>query len=122
MLFRSIGHEAFAVEVGGREYYGEIDQIFLENRNDYNVEIISFGWRGEGWVGMPMPGMCATFTMNDIKIAQSIIVQLINAVSRFDKKPSVMRQTDKSHFMGKIAFRDGWALISKPDFEDGVHD
>ena len=112
-----LGHEAFAVELSSGFYYGEIDSIFLENRNNYNVEITSFGWPGKEWVGMPIPGMCKTFTNDDLETARSLIFQLIRAAPRLDKSPSVLRQTEKSHFQGEIIFRDGWAFISNPGVE-----
>lgn len=113
-----LGHDAFAVEINERQYYGEMRQVFSENQNDYNIEIISFGWPGEEWVGMPMPGMCAVLTVDDVKTAQALIVQLVQIGSKFVDTPSVLYQTSNSHFMGMVIFREGWALISGYNSEE----
>lgn len=38
-------HETFAVEVNGVEYFGELDSVFLPDRHNFNIEIISFGYK-----------------------------------------------------------------------------
>jgi len=63
--FDELGHETFAVEVDGREYFGEIGNIFLPNGNDYNMEVISFGYGRIGSVGIPMLGTCQIYLSRD---------------------------------------------------------
>ena len=110
--FDELGHETFAVEVDGREYFGEIGNIFLPNGNDYNMEVISFGYGSAGDVGMPMLGTCRVFTAAEIATIQALVVQLIAAGTRFRDRPSLLREYPNAHFMGQVVFRDGWILAS----------
>ena len=114
--FDELGHETFAVEVDGREYFGEIGNIFLPNGNDYNMEVISFGYGRIGSVGMPMLGTCQIFTSAEITTIQRLIVQLIAAGMRFEDRPTLLTEYPNAHFMGQVIFRDGWILASDEAF------
>lgn len=104
-----LGHTTFAIELGGNELFGEIDQAFLPDRHNFNVEIINFGYgRGED-VGMP--NAAAVFNPKQIETAQRLIVQLVQAGVSFDRPPNVLSQSPTSRFMGDVLFRDGWALV-----------
>jgi hypothetical protein len=105
------GHETFAVEVDGVEWFGEIDQKFLPNNNDFNVEVISFGYPTDGYIGMPMLGTCQIFTPAQIEMIQKLIMQLVDAGTRFEDKPSMLHEYPNARFMGEVFFRDGWALV-----------
>jgi hypothetical protein len=104
-------HETFAVLVDGAEYFGEIQRAFLPNNNDYNIEVVSFGYGSDGSVGMPMLGTCQIFTAEEISTVQTLIVQLIAAGTHFSDKPSLLNEYPNAHFMGEVGFRDGWALV-----------
>ncbi|HZF97333.1 MAG TPA: hypothetical protein VEY92_03640 [Pseudoxanthomonas sp.] len=110
--FDELGHDTFAVEVDGSEYFGEITNLFLPNGNDYNVEVISFGYGSAGDVGMPILGTCRVFTVAEIATIQSLIIQLAAAGTRFQRKPTLLREYPNAHFMGQVIFRDGWILAS----------
>lgn len=84
-----LGHETFAVEIGGNEFFGEIDRAFLPNDNDYNIEVMSFGYGSEKCLGMPMHGGCQIFSKAEISTIQTLIVQLIAAGTHFADRPSV---------------------------------
>lgn len=111
------GHESYAVEIEGKVRYGEISKAYLANDNDYNVEVVSFGYAMEGSVGIPNEpgeqGLLArgAYTQAQLKIVQSLVSQLVNAGLKFEDRPSVLRESPKSHFMGKILFREGWASV-----------
>jgi hypothetical protein len=49
------GHDAYAVDVDGKVMYGEIARTFLPNQNDFNIQIVSFGYGVREHVGMPRP-------------------------------------------------------------------
>lgn len=104
-------HETFAVEVGGEEYFGEIRNAFLPNGNDYNVEIVSFGYGSDGYVGMPSTA-CQTFTKAEISTVQTLIVQLIAAGRQFAQRPNLLTEFPTAHFMGEVIFDEGWVLIA----------
>lgn len=106
------GRDTFALELRGNEYFGEIKAAYLDNDNDYNVVIDAFGYgRGED-VGMPGKDARGVFTPDEEAIARALVVQLVQAGLEFGEPPSVLHQTEFSHFMGKIVFQDGWILIN----------
>ena len=102
------GHETFAVEVNGIEYFGEINQSFLSDRHNFNVEIISFG-HSEIFTGSTSDSW-SPFTKNELKTVQSLIVQLIRAGLELEDRPSALDEFPDSRFMGEVIFRHGWIL------------
>jgi len=105
-----VGHETFAADVGGREYFGEIQRAFLPNDNDYNIEVVSFGYGDQKAVGMPMPGTCEVFTLAEVGLVEALAAQLIAAGTRFAERPTLLVEYPNAHFMGEVLFRDGWIL------------
>lgn len=110
-------HETYALEIEGKIRYGEISKIYLSNNNDYNVEVVSFGYAIEGSVGIPnepgVQGLLArgAYTQEQLKAAKSLVSQLIVAGVHFEDRPSVLRESPHSHFMGEIVFCEGWANV-----------
>jgi hypothetical protein len=104
-------HETFAVEIRGEEYFGEIRKAFLPNGNDYNVEVVSFGYGSDGYVGMP-PTACQTFTKAEISTIQTLIVQLIAAGRQFAYRPHLLTEYPHAHFMGEVMFGEDWVLAA----------
>lgn len=104
------GHHTFAVEIDGKEYFGEIQRVFLPNGNDYNIEIVSFGYGAKNYIGMEMIGTCQVFTIDEIGIIEALIVQLVAAGKHFPDPPNFLDEYADVHFMGEVIFRDGWAL------------
>jgi hypothetical protein len=105
------GHETFAVEVDGNEFFGEIRRTFLPNNNDYNIEVVSFGYNAKSSFGMPMLAACRIFTTAEIGTIQSLIVGLIAAGTRFVDRPHSLVEYPNAHFMGEVLFKDGWILL-----------
>ena len=108
-------HEAFAVEINDREYFGEIEPAPLSNQNDYNIEVLSFGYGSDQSVGMPMLGSCERFTVAEVGTIQVLITQLIAAGMNFLDKPSILMESAKAHFMDKVIFRGGWVLVANQE-------
>ena len=102
------GRKTFALYLHGNEYFGEIKRTYLENHNDYNIVIDAFGYgRGED-VGMPGTGAREVFTSDEEAIARFLVVRLIQAGLKFDDPPTILDQTESSHFIGGITFLDRW--------------
>lgn len=106
-----LGHETFALELRGNEYFGEIKRSYLENHNDYNIVIDAFGYGWEKEVGMPGMDVREVFTPDEEATARSLVVQLIHEGLKFAVPPSRLNQTETSRFMGKIIFQNGWVLV-----------
>jgi hypothetical protein len=105
------GHETFAIEVDGEECYGEIERAFLPNGNDYNIEVVAFGYGSEHDIGMPMLEACRVFSLAQIDRIQSLATRLISAGARFEDRPHLLREYPKARFMGEVLFQDGWAFV-----------
>lgn len=106
-----LGHETFALELRGNEYFGEIKRSYLDNHNDYNVLIDAFGYVWEIEVSIPGAEARENFTPEEEATARILIVQLVQAGLKFEIPPSRLNQTETSHFMGNIVFQDGWILV-----------
>ena len=105
------GRKAFALELRGNEYFGEIRRSYLENNNDYNIVIEDFGYgRGED-IGMPGTDVREVFTSDEESIARALVMQLVQAGLKFDDPPTILDQTETSHFMGGITLQNGWMLV-----------
>ncbi|MDR0780592.1 MAG: hypothetical protein LBF16_07850 [Pseudomonadales bacterium] len=105
--------EVFAVELYGQTYYGQIKRQFSSNGNDYNLEVVSFGWPKDGWFGAePDPESCAAFTLKNLETIKILLCQTVQIWRSFDNddRPIFLNESSKSHFMGQVLFRDRWAL------------
>ncbi len=110
------GHETFAVEVDGVEYFGEIVSAFLPNDNDYNIEVVSFGFADEGFAGEELrPGIALVLSEAQVATVAGIIRQLIVEGARMDDPPHLLVQYPNARFMGGVLFRDGWVLVAQPE-------
>lgn len=102
----------FAVEIPGGTYYGEIRDQFLADRHNFNLEIVSFGWLKDEWFGTePNRNYCAAFTADELHEVQSLIVQAVSEWMKLENRPVILCESDNSHFMGEIGFRNGWSLL-----------
>lgn len=114
------GNEGFCIKMDGLpEMFGEIKEKFTANRHDYNLEVISCGWPGPEWIGMPMPGMSYRFSPDELAIAKSLIVQLVGVVRRYAEKPAFLAEFPNSHFLGDVYFIDGWAALNNGELAHG---
>jgi len=108
-------YETFAVEIDGDVLYGEIDNLFLPNHNDFNVQVVTFGYGMIEAVGLlndgsPGPQAQGTFPPAYLRRVQSLIAQLIRAGTHFRNKPGVLVESPCGHFQGKVIFPTGWAV------------
>lgn len=104
-------HETFAVEVGGCELFGEARREFLDNKNDYNIVVVSFGYRRVGDVGMPMAGSCRVFGAGDVLPLEKLIRELIFVGGSLSDRPSLLKEYSNAHFMGGVSFQESWLLV-----------
>lgn len=109
------GYDTFAVEIDGDVVYGEIDNIFLDNHNDFNVEVVSFGYGMRENVGILNDGSLGRhaqgrFSSTYLERVQSLVVQLVLAALRFEDRPTVLTEYPTAHFQGKVIFPEGWAV------------
>jgi len=106
----------FALEMHGRIFYGEIGELFREGGNDYDLEIISFGWLRHDWLGTePDARYCASFALNELQEVQVLLCQAVVAWRNLDVRPVILTEYGSARFMGEVVFRDGWALIGNAE-------
>lgn len=107
------GHETFIVELSGDSYYGEIRKIFRSNRRDFDVEINSFGYWSEDYVGALLPPASARLS-KEIEQIQLALVNMVGGFAFFKRKPLVTKEYQNSNFTGQLIFKAGWALVLQP--------
>lgn len=104
------GHDTFAVDVGGREVFGELKETFTADGNDFGVAIVSFGYLDRSDVGLPITPEKADVEAVDASAIPSIkevIRELVDSgVSH--APPSFLKQYANSRFTGQVAFSPGW--------------
>ncbi|WP_164074227.1 hypothetical protein [Stenotrophomonas maltophilia] len=106
------GHDAFAVCFDGQELFGEIQRAFLANDNDFNIEVVAFGYRLDRNLGMPMPGTAQVFAFSDVERLQRLISELVAAGAAWERRPRLLVDYPSGRFQGRVLFREGWILIS----------
>jgi hypothetical protein len=109
------GYDTFAVELDDEVVYGEIDNVFLANHNDFNLQVVSFGYGMRENVGIlndGSPGRHAQgrFPAAYLTSVQSLVVQLVRAALHFEDRPTVLTEYPAAHFQGKVIFHEGWAV------------
>lgn len=107
------GRDTFGVDLDGRRAYGEIRRVWKDDSH-WNLEVLSFGHDDRGNVGMPMAAQnpfIRRFEEQDLVRVQRLVHGLVNEFRSRDESPSIMNMDSPEEFLGKIAFRDGWALV-----------
>lgn len=105
-----LGHETFAVEIAEAPWYGEITQVYSENKHDFNLEVTSFGYESRDNVGNPDGRVL--FDERAIELVMTSTIRLVEQIYTLDNesRPSPLYEVEGSHFLGTIHFRDGWIL------------
>ena len=106
-----LGHETFALDLRGKEYFGEIKNLFLENHDDYNIVIDAFGYGWEKEVGIPGTGAREVFTASESTVARALVVGPIQAGLKLEDPPFILEPP--SSFMGEINFKGNWMLVAQ---------
>ena len=105
-------HEGFAIKLNGLpEMYGEIREKSVKERHGFCLEIVSYGWPGSEWLGMPIGGMIHRFDEEDLTKIRSLILLLIEAVRRSADRPFCLNEYQNYSFLGNVIFLDGWVTI-----------
>lgn len=105
-------HEGFAIKINGfPEMYGEIREKSDKERHGFCLEIVSYGWPGSEWLGMPIGGMIHRFDDEDLSKIRSLILELVDAVRRSDDRPFFLKEYESYKFLGSVIFLDGWVVI-----------
>lgn len=109
------GHEIFAVEIDGRVTYGEVTRIFLPNDNDFNLQVVSYGYGMRESIGIlddgtPEPQAQGSFAPTHLQRVQTLVVRLVRAALQFENRPLALHEYPHAHFQGKVIFPARWAV------------
>jgi hypothetical protein len=102
-------HMLFRIEGSGSPpIYGEYIYQFLENENDFNVEIDLFGYLDYHFLGSPNPSKRQSFSAGEASTAEGLIR------SFFLSDPDIYRQSFlRPRFAGGVSFRPDWVVVRK---------
>jgi len=102
-----IGRDAFSVELPNYPVmFGEWRAKFAENKNDFDVEIVSFGFFTASSLGDPAPSHRRQFSEGDISIVEELIRALFSSPEATGQV--VPFTSKKGNFLGKIHFLPDW--------------
>ncbi len=104
-----LGHDSFRVQLLNRPVlYGEWRPIFKENGNDFNVEVVSFGYGSESNLGNPHPQARNRFSAAEQQSIERLFRSLVaNLPARHGISPF---SSTKGRFLGGVSFAQGWIL------------
>lgn len=106
------GHDAFAVWMDGQALFGEIQRAFLPDGNDFNIEVVAFGYRLDRNLGMPMLGIAHVFAASEVERLQQVIRELVAAGAAWERRPRLLVDYPGARFQGQVLFKEGWILVS----------
>lgn len=102
-----VGHHAFEVHLAlSPEVYGEYRPKWAANKNDFDIEIVSFGFVDSKNPGNPSPTARRQFTDQQRKIVESLVKALFANPEARKGKPIFSSQ--KGCFLGGVHFLPGW--------------
>jgi hypothetical protein len=103
------GHFAFEIQLPSYpSLYGEYRPLWAENKNDYDIEIVSFGFSSRDDLGNPYVGARQRFSLQQRKIIEDLIVALVSSPEAQSEVPPF--SPNGSRFLGRIHFLPGWII------------
>jgi hypothetical protein len=102
--------KAFSVELRGEKpLYGIWRSKFSANENDFNVEVVSFGWVDINSIGCPDQSTRIKLTPEQFDEVTTLIVAMFSDLNI--RKHIVPFSINTARFLGRIEFDDNWALM-----------
>jgi hypothetical protein len=103
------GHDVFELRLlSYPPLYGEFQPKWADNENDFDIEIVSFGFTDERNIANPNVGARRRCSLEQRRIIEGLIVALIlspearTGISPFSSK--------KGRFLGYVFFRPDWIV------------
>ncbi len=107
-----LGHNMFRIDLKNRPtLYGEYKQKFSDNQYDFDIEIVSFGFRNPRYVGDPGDPLKISLTAEDRVSAENLLQLLFgdNPEGNKARKDIGVFSIPQSKFLGRLHFIPGWA-------------
>ena len=110
-----MGHEVFQIQLRNDSVlYGEYKKRFLENGNDFNIEIISFGLIDRKNFGNNNLDSFRKFREDQVDLIRSLIIQLFTSDDAVEaRKPIDDFWYETARFLGEVYFLPGWIRVSR---------
>jgi hypothetical protein len=104
------GHDTFEVQLGMHPgLYGELRPVWASNGNDFDIEILNFGYASPTNVGNPHPGARRDFSALEREALEQMITNLLG---RAEAQKHLLFFKAPARFMGGIRFARGWIVKS----------
>jgi hypothetical protein len=102
--------DAFSVElVGAQTLYGIWRPVFADNGNDFDVEVVGFGWADQYSIGNPNPITRTRLSSAQAAATRELIVTLFESIDA--RKKIVPFSSKVAKFLGRIEFQNDWVLV-----------
>lgn len=115
-----IGHDSFAVDCNGEELFGGLQRVFLGNGNDFNIEVVAFGYRQASHLGLRDPGDARLFSASGALVLQQVIAELIAAGAGWVQRPRLLVEHPGARFQGQVSFKPGWLGLAEAEGQTRV--
>jgi hypothetical protein len=103
------GHDAFELSLSGAPaLYGEWRPIFSENGNNFNVEIVNFGYTSRDNLGNPHPDARRKFSAHDVSSIRGLIEALFASEEARARVAPFSSKKNPRGYLGRVIFRPGW--------------
>jgi hypothetical protein len=100
-------HPAFEITLPNRPpIYGEWKTKFAANGNDFDVEIVSFGYSDAYNLGNPHPDARLPYSEQDVRTVERLVRDLFATPEARAGVPPF--GTPKAVFLGAVTFRSEW--------------
>ena len=105
--------DAFSVELTGQPMlYGIWQPKFSANGNDFDVEVVGFGWADKNNAGNPNPVTRRRLSAAQAEDVKALMVNLFRDV---DARKEILPFSIKTaRFLGGIDFQRDWILLRSP--------
>jgi hypothetical protein len=102
--------DAFSVGLGGQStLYGIWRPKWAPNENDFDVEIVSFGWADKNSTGHPNPATRTRLSAAQAEGTKALTIALFQDVEA--RRQIIPFSGKGGRFLGGIGFREDWILL-----------
>lgn len=109
--FDEAGHQVFQLRIGDSSpLYGEYRPKWADDKTDFDIEIVRFGFFDGAYVGSPYERGLQRFSVSEQSMIERLIRSLLN--SKKAQKGTVPFSLITSRFLGGVHFLPGWILQS----------
>jgi hypothetical protein len=101
---------AFSVELAGQQtLYGIWRPVFAENGNDFDVEIVGFGWASRYSIGHPNQITRTKLSSAQFISVRELIISLFESI--YARREIVPFSSKVAKFLDGIEFQKDWVLV-----------